>query len=122
MNAHKEIQNIVILFVDNVIRYVDNRDFSIGIIQRTLELFDLIDLYYHPEANGVMTEDERESILVKTCDAYRPLLKEQRLGRLTLRDQIALEVFEMVNYWGNDEYFDRLENYPIGPEIDAERS
>lgn len=121
MMTHIELNSAAAKYIDEVARYVGTRDSSIGFIHETLSLFGIIDAYYHPDEGGVMTENERRFILVKTCDAFRPLLRERRTGKLSLRDQVAIEVFEMVRYWGDDEFFDILENYPVGPIIDTEQ-
>lgn len=117
---HVDICAAVVRYVDDIVTpYVKTKDPGIGFISGTLELFDLIDRYYLPEG-GVMTEEERRFILEKTCEAYRPMLRERRSGVQTFRDRVALEVFERVHDWGDDECFDKLENYPIGPDIGTE--
>ena len=118
--AHVEICTAAARYVDEVVTpYVNTRDPGIGFIKGTLELFDMIDRYYLPDG-GAMTEEERRFILEKTCDAYRPLLRERWSGVQPFRDRVALEVFERVHDWGDDDCFDKLENYPVGPDISAE--
>ena len=118
--VHVEICTAAARYVDDIVTpYVNTRDPGIGFIKGTLELFDMIDRYYLPDG-GAMTEEERRFILEKTCDAYRPMLRERWSGVQPFRDRVALEVFERVHDWGDDDCFDKMENYPIGPDISAE--
>lgn len=126
MGIHTYIFDESVRVIDEVISYyVETKDSNCHFIQGVLDMFDVIDATYHPGANNAMTEAERRFILEKTCDAYRPLLQEidsfRRRGITPpLRDCIAQEVFRMIRDWGDDEYADKFENYPIGPDIEVE--
>lgn len=125
LDSHLDIYTKTIQFADALHCYATTHRTGVDFITPIVNLFDVIDKYYPPEGgNGDLSEDDRTLILTMACDAIRPLLRERSQYRkasldFPIRSQIAIDVFEMVRNWADDEYADADENYPIGPDITA---